>query len=344
MLSLFRNAAGILAIFSLQAAPVVAEVEKKIERPVFTAQLKEYAYPYDVGVYAFESQGQALDMAYMHLPAKPGKPTVLLLHGKNFNGAYWKQTAKHLNARGFGVLMPDQIGFGKSSKPVNYQYSFNQLAMNTRDLIRHLGIEQVIVTGHSMGGMLASRFVLAYPEISTSLILINPIGLEDYLDYTSYPAISDAYARELSKTTEDIIAYQKANYYAGAWNNVYAALTDPLVGWQNGPDKEQIAYVSALTYDMILTQPVIDDFEHISVPTTLIIGTRDKTGPNRGNMKPGTGYLLGQYDVLGEKAAERVKDSYLIELEGLGHLPHIEDFDAFAPALDIAVTREEKVE
>lgn len=52
MLSLFRNAAGIRAIFSLQAAPVVAEVEKKIERPVFTAQLKEYAYPYDVDVLA----------------------------------------------------------------------------------------------------------------------------------------------------------------------------------------------------------------------------------------------------------------------------------------------------
>ena len=39
---------------------------------------------------------------------------ITLLHGKNFNGAYWEETANFLHEKGFGILIPDQIGFGKS--------------------------------------------------------------------------------------------------------------------------------------------------------------------------------------------------------------------------------------
>ena len=336
-----KGAAGVLAALGLQASPVLAETDDKQTAPVLNATLDDYQYPFEVKRFDFESQGQTLQMSYMHLPARNNKPTVVLLHGKNFNGAYWKSTAKYLSARGYGVVMPDQIGFGKSSKPTDYQYSFNQLALNSSDLLDHLGLDDVILVGHSMGGMLASRFALSYPDRTRSLILINPIGLEDYLDYTEYPDMTAAYERELSKTGSDIVNYQKANYYAGAWSEDYAALTVPLIGWQNGPDKEQIARVSALTYDMILTQPVIDDFDNLSVPTSFIIGTRDTTGPNRANLREGINYTLGQYDVLGDRAAARVKNSKLIELEGLGHLPHIEDFDTFAPALDLALSHED---
>lgn len=104
-------------------------------------------------------------------------------------------------------------------------------------------------------------------------------------------------------------------------------------GWINGPDSERLAYVSALTYDMILTQPVIDDFERIGVPTTLIIGTRDRTGPNRANMRPGVSRELGRYDRLGKDAASRIPDAELIELDGVGHLPQIEEFERFKEAL-----------
>jgi pimeloyl-ACP methyl ester carboxylesterase len=282
---------------------------------------------------ALTNQRQDLEMAYMHLPAKGDRPTVLLLHGKNFNGAYWRQTAEFLAGRGYGVLMPDQIGFGKSAKPEAYQYSFNQLAANTATLMDALEIEKAIVIGHSMGGMLAARFALAHPDQTEGLVLVNPIGLEDYLDYTTYPDISAAFEREKVLTAADIVAYQRKNYYDGAWNDAYDAVTVPLRGWINGPDSERLAYVSALTYDMILTQPVIDDFERIGVPTTLIIGTRDRTGPNRANMRPVVSRELGRYDRLGKDAASRIPDAELIELDGVGHLPHIEEFERFKEAL-----------
>jgi len=63
---------------------------------------------------------------------------VVLLHGKNFNIAYWEQTIKELSKQGFRVIAPDQIGFGKSTKPASYQYSFQQLALNTKSILDSL--------------------------------------------------------------------------------------------------------------------------------------------------------------------------------------------------------------
>jgi pimeloyl-ACP methyl ester carboxylesterase len=49
--------------------------------------------------------------------------------------------------RHYRVVAPDQIGFGKSSKPAAYQFSFQQLASNTRSLLNALRIVRVAVVG-----------------------------------------------------------------------------------------------------------------------------------------------------------------------------------------------------
>ena len=273
-------------------------------------------------------------MAYSHLEAKPGKPTITLLHGKNFNGHYWTRTAQYLQQQGYGVLIPDQIGFGKSSKPTDYQYSFAGLANHTKDLQTHLGIDESIVIGHSMGGMLASRFALMFPESTRQLILLNPIGLENYLGYVEYKDTDFFFRNEMKKTAAGIKGYQQKNYYDGEWNDDYAALTDFMVGQLHGPDKEQVAWVNAKTYDMIFTQPVITEFTHLRVPVSLILGTRDRTGPGRNWKKAGVEYELGRYDRLGKTAASLIEDVELYELEGLGHLPQVEDFERFTQVLD----------
>ena len=53
---------------------------------------------------------------------------------------------------------------------------------------------------------------------------------------------------------------------------------------------------------------------------TLIIGTRDRTGPGRAFKKPGGTYKLGQYQVLGKEVADTLQQGTLIELDGLGHM------------------------
>ena len=104
-----------------------------------------------------------------------------------------------------------------------------------------------------------------------------------------------------------------------------------------GPDKLQIAWVNALTYDMIFTQPVVTEFAELAVPVSLIIGTRDRTGPGRKWQKPGSDYELGRYDRLGKAASSLIPDATLYELDGLGHLPQVEDFERFKDALKQAL-------
>ena len=328
-----RLSIGLLVLL-ITASPALSQDSPE----KFDKRLTDYQYPFPVSVYQFSSQGHDLEMAYMYLPAKDkSKPVVTLLHGKNFNGAYWEDTANWLQDEGYGVLMPDQIGFGKSSKPTYYQYSFAVLASNTKGLLDSLDIENTVIVGHSMGGMLASKFTLLYPDATRKLVLVNPIGLENYLQYVQYKDVNFFYKNELNQSPDKIVAYQKENYYDGDWNEQYALLAMPLIGWVQGPDWKEIAYVNALTYDMIFTQPVIEEFKNFQTPACLILGTRDRTGPGRNWKREGVDRELGRYDKLGAEVKSRNSDIEVVELPGLGHLPHIENFDLFQEALEVGL-------
>ena len=184
--------------------------------------LSTVKYPYDVHFLNLHIQNQDLKMAYMDIqPEKPNPKNIVLLHGKNFNGAYWETTIRELVRNGFRVIVPDQIGFGKSSKPRAFQYSFQQLALNTKTLLDSLHIDKTSVLGHSMGGMLATRFALMYPEITEKLILENPIGLEDYKQLTPYKPVDYWYKNELTQNYEKIKQYQLVFYYDNHWKPEY---------------------------------------------------------------------------------------------------------------------------
>ena len=111
-------------------------------------------------------------MAYLDVePQGPGNGrVVVLLHGKNFCAATWEQTMQALLRAGYRVIAPDQVGFCKSSKPDGYQYGLPTLAANTHELLRSLGVSSPIIIGHSMGGMLALRYGLQYPDSTGAIV------------------------------------------------------------------------------------------------------------------------------------------------------------------------------
>lgn len=300
----------------------------------YDAELRSYPYPFEVKEHRFEAQQQPLKMAYMDVPpAQPNGRTVLLLHGKNFSGAYWDATIRALSERGYRVVVPDQVGFGKSSKPRCFQFSFHALAYHTRALLHELGIEQVAVVGHSMGGMLATQFALLFPDYVERLALVNPIGLEDWSRSVPYAPIDELYARELANDRDKIRAYMRDSYFAGTWKSEYEPLIEMLAGWSEGPDRELIAWVSALTADMIFTQPVVHDFGRLLVPTLLIIGTRDRTALGKASVSPQVAAALGNYEQLGKRTAAVIPKAQLVELPDVGHMPQVEAFDAYIAAL-----------
>jgi pimeloyl-ACP methyl ester carboxylesterase len=135
------------------------------EAPAYGPELEGFDYPYPVQQFAFVSQGEKLHMAFMDVaPAGAPRGTIVLLHGKNFCGATWEGSIKVLSEAGYRVVVPDQIGFCKSSKPAHYQFTFQQLARNTQALLASLGVEKAVIMGHSTGGMLGIRYALMYPD------------------------------------------------------------------------------------------------------------------------------------------------------------------------------------
>ncbi len=317
----------LLLITALISMPAGAE-------PGTGFRLENFDYPYPVQMMTLASQQQTLEMAYMDVkPAAANGKTVLLFHGKNFCAATWGGIIKSLTAAGYRVIAIDQIGFCKSSKPLDYQYSFHQLAANSRQLLDRLGIENSYVMGHSMGGMLATRYALLYPEKVSGLLMVNPIGLEDWLDKgVPYIRIDDWYQNQLQMNAEGIRQYQQQTYYAGQWRDDYDIWVEMLAG-QFEADRESSARLSALIYDMILTQPVVHEFDRLKVSAWLFIGARDTTAIGKAFVSGKIRQKLGRYDRLGTETVAVIPDARLHLFPELGHSPHIQSPDRFNQAL-----------
>lgn len=324
------NQVGTLLLLSLLWIGTLAQTPPK----ALGLCLENYDYPFPVNYITLPIQQQSLKMAYMDVqPARANGRTVLLLHGKNFNGAYWHTTAQALADKGFRVVIPDQVGFGKSAKPTAIQYTFQLLASNTRALLDSLQIGKVSVLGHSMGGMLATRFTLMYPNIVEKLILENPIGLEDWKLFVPYQPVEAWYQSELKQDHNSIKKYQLDNYYGGQWKPAYDEWVNLLAGWTLSPEYNRIAWNAALTYDMIFTQPVVYEFGNIQAPTLLLIGQRDRTALGKAQAPEEVRKKLGNYPELGKLTRDKIKHATLVALDNVGHLPHIEAFDRFIQPL-----------
>ena len=297
--------------------------------------LADFHYPYPVERQEFQSQGQALSMAYMDVKAaQPNGQTVVLLHGKNFCGATWESVIKVLHDAGYRVVVPDQIGFCKSSKPQAYQFSLHQLAANTRALLDKLGVQRPIVLGHSMGGMIAMRYALMYGNDMSGLVVVNPLGLEDWkAKGVPIVTVDDLYARELKTSAESIKKYQLSTYYGGEWKPEYDRWVLMLAGMYKGEGGKRVAWNQALTSDMIFAQPVVYELERIATPTLLMIGLKDNTAIGKDRAPPEVAKVLGNYPELARRTQERIPNATLVTFPELGHSPQVQDPERFNKTL-----------
>jgi pimeloyl-ACP methyl ester carboxylesterase len=326
---LFMSAALTAALFlSLPVAGFAADA-------AYGPQLQGFDYPFPLSHFRFSSQGEALDMAYMDVkPAHPNGRTIVLLHGKNFCAATWGATMQALSEAGYRVIAPDQIGFCKSSKPAHYQYSFQQLAENTRNLLKSLGVEKVIVMGHSTGGMLAVRYGLMYPAEVNQLVLVSPIGLEDWkAKGVPWQSVDALYRQEQQVSAAKVKAYEQSTYYAGTWRPEYQKWVDMYAGMYAGSGRDIVAWNSALIYDMIFTQPVVYEFGNLSMPVLLIVGDKDTTAIGKALAPADVQAKIGNYVALGKEAAARIPHAKLVEFSDLGHASFIQDPARFLAAL-----------
>lgn len=305
------------------------------------AMLAGFDYGWPVKRHGFTSQGVPMEMAYLDVPAeRPNGRTAVLLHGKNFCAGAWQGTIRALNDAGYRVIAPDQIGFCKSTKPERYQYGLHTLAANSKALLDALGIEKPILIGHSMGGMLAIRYALQYPEDLSRLVLVNPIGLEDWrAKGVPNATVDQLFAAERKTSATTIRAYQQRTYYAGTWQPGYDRWVEMLASMYAGADGSTIAWHQALTSDMVFNQPVVHELERIRVPTVLIVGEKDNTAIGKDRADKALAATLGDYPVLARETARRIPGAALITYPDLGHAPQIQAPDRFHRDLLAALVR-----
>ena len=301
----------------------------------FGPNLERFEYPWAVQTMTVDIVGAPARMAFMDIAAeRPNGRTVVLLHGKNFCGATWGGSARTLAAAGYRVIIPDQIGFCKSSKPRAAQYSFGMMATLTRKLLASRGVTRASIVGHSMGGMLAMRYAIMFPGDVERLVLVNPIGLKDRSEEgVGYTDIDTLWADEKKTSYASIKTYQQGTYYHDTWKPSYDRWVWMLAGMYAGKGRDDVALAQAKVSEMMRTQPVAHELERITPPTTLIVGTLDRTAFGRQQAPASLQKFMQAIPLIAPAAARRMPNATLVRLEGLGHAPQVEAPQRFDAAL-----------
>jgi pimeloyl-ACP methyl ester carboxylesterase len=250
---------------------------------------------------------------------QPNGRTIVLFHGMNFGGFYFAGPIDALRKEGFRVVVPDQIGFGRSSKPV-IPYNFHDMALNSRRLIESLGIPKVSIMGHSMGGMLAARFAASFPDITERAVIYDPIGLTDIRYERPWRSADEAYKATMAQTNDQRWQAFYANirrYFPspGAWKPEYEQYVRILYAPTLSAEWPRLAMVRSIYQQMLYLDPVVYDWAKIKVKTLVIGGEKDGT----------------DFPKLAKHVADTIPGAEIVILPNLGHVPHLEAPDMFYP-------------
>ena len=303
---------------------IAAHAAEPNPREPYGIGLEGFAYPYPVNMLPLVNDGEPVRMAYMDVaPAQPNGRVVVLLHGRNFPSSYWAPVIKTLGDAGYRVVVPDQIGFGKSSKPPA-DLHFDTLARNTITLLDHLQIAKADIVAHSLGGMLGVRIARAFPDRVAHLVLTAPIGLEDYRLYVP-PTPTEKILENEDKLTAD--GYRKqleTNYSLKLPPDQVTPFIDARFNIKGSSEYPRWLRAFVSSAQMIYREPVAHEIPLITQPTLFIMGSDDHNAPGRPNAPEALRPKMGQNAELAKTLAAQMPDARAEVIPNTGHLAFLE--------------------
>jgi pimeloyl-ACP methyl ester carboxylesterase len=247
-------------------------------------------------------------------------PALLFIHGLLGSQKQWAHLVDELD-EDHRLIVPDLFGHGESAKPVG-DYSLGAHAATLRDLLDRLGIEQVTLVGHSLGGGIAMVFSYLFPERVERLVLVASGGL----------------GREVSPLLRSA-TLPGAEYVlpviASGWMRDRIASAGRLlgsVGLRPGSDVREVwtGFTSLGDADtrrafLATTRAVIDpggqsvsahDYlpDATPIPTLVVWGTKDR--------------MIPAWHAA--SATSSIENCRIELFQGAGHFPHLDDPDRFA--------------
>ena len=271
-LSLTLNT-GVGLLLAAEDWPTEPPAEAPAHWGPVSLNLEEIEYPWPVQYLELRRYGQKMLMAFMDIPPtdRANGQVVFWQHGHNFYSEPYQDSFRRLAAAGFRVIAVDRIGYGKSSKPL-ISYNFNFVAANMKALMDELGITKVAAVGHSMGGMVVSRFTMLYPENVTHVAMVNQIGLTD--SRRSRPW-RDPLASDPAPPSYQSVVRGHRRYYPREWPPAHLEYVRRQYGQTLSGDFPRYARVRAMVSDMLYTDPVVYDWQHIRTKALVIGGEED---------------------------------------------------------------------
>ncbi len=234
-------------------------------------------------------------------------PVVVLLHGLGSRKEDWLPVLEPM-AQKYRLLVPDQIGFGKSDKPL-LDYSVQTYVDFLNEFLRQLKVEKASLVGESLGGWIAGLYVAemgggAHLIPVEKLVLVDAAGLKQDKPIPDLNPSSLAAMRGL----------MEAVFYDTSWLNEDALrkiFTDKLAvhdgytvrSFLGNPTRE--------------TERLDDRLASIKVPTLVTWGKQDKLLPI----------------AAGERYAAGIAGAKLVSFEKCGHVPPVEKTEEFLVAV-----------
>ncbi|KAF2972302.1 hypothetical protein GQX73_g1321 [Xylaria multiplex] len=149
-------------------------------------------------------------------PSAPSSVTFLLLHGYPSSCYDWRHQIRSLKASGYGIIAPDLLGYGDSSKPADPDaYRMKSMALHMAELLDIENVSRCVAVGHDWGSALLSRLATWIPDRLLGIVLIS-------VGYIAPPTVWDIDA--INSRTESLFGYPTNGYWT--WHNTQEAIKD----------------------------------------------------------------------------------------------------------------------
>lgn len=234
-------------------------------------------------------------------------PTVILLHGLGGSSVVWNFNIGPL-AEKFHVVVPDQIGFGKSDKPL-VNYRIRTYVDFLDQFCKQLKIERATLVGNSMGGWIAAMYTASFPDRVDKLVLVDAAGYAPPKDVDTRAFFGlNPTTRAGTKILLSKVFYNKAFQTDAAIDQAIATRMAAGDGYT----------IKSITESIIRGEDFLDDVvKTIKQPTLIIWGRQDGLVP------------LAD----GERFNKDIAGSKMVVIDECGHIPNTEKPGEFNAAL-----------
>jgi len=248
-----------------------------------------------------------------------GPKTIIFIHGLGSYLQAWIKNVEVLKSD-FRCISIDLPGYGKSSKqPHSGKMSFYASIID--ELVKELGLNKVILAGHSMGGQISITTALLYPNLVEGLILTAPAGFEKFHKGQKQWFRDVMTLDGVRLTTTEAIQNNLASNFYRLPKDAEFMITDR-ISMRTASDFNAYCYAVVQSVNGMVDEPVLEYLQDIKVPTLILFGENDNLIPNR--------YLNpGRTADIAKQGASKISGSKLVIIPKCGHFLMFEKANIF---------------